>query len=270
MVECPGDQIAWMAEDDEGWARLGREAELIATLAAVGCRVTRVIGTDETARLQVRSRLPGISGYAIEQMVFGDSSRVSSATRYQRNSPLTEAGRVLARDLGAEIAALHRAPVEAAGSLGLQRTSYPTTLDQIDRQLARSAPLRDFRTAVFRLRDWFEALPDDPVIALGDLQMHNMAVDGSTGVLAGIFDFDEAAVAHRAEDFKYLLSFGLAFTQVAVEAYSAASGVPVRLDTVCRFHVLSALEHFTFVEDASPRWAEIVEWTRAALDRFPL
>jgi aminoglycoside phosphotransferase (APT) family kinase protein len=111
-------------------------------------------------------------------------------------------------------------------------------------------------------------VPDDPVIALGDIQMHNMAVDAATGALVGVFDLDGAAVAHRLEDFKYLPSFGVAFTRVTLEAYSAAGGPPVGLDGLGRFHVLSALEHFTFVNDASPRWAEIIEWSHTALDRF--
>ena len=268
MVDCPGDRIAWIAEDEEGWTRLQREAELIATLAAAGCRVPRVIRVDDVARLQVRSKLPGASGYAIESLVFGESVRLTSAARYQHDSPLTEAGCVLARDLGAEIAALHRAPVEEVTAMGLRRMPYLATLDQIDRQLARSALLQDLRTALPRLRNWFEALPDDPVIALGDIQMHNMGVDGETGALFGVFDFDEAAVAHRLEDFKYLPSFGVAFTRVALEAYSTAGGPPVDFDGVGRFHVLSALEHFTFVEDTSPRWTEIIEWGHAALERF--
>jgi hypothetical protein len=104
---------------------------------------------------------------------------------------------------------------------------------------------------------------DDPVIALGDIQMHNMGVDAATGALIGVFDFDGAASAHRLEDFKYLPSFGVAFTRVSLEAYSAAGGPPVGLDGVGRFHVLSALEHFTFVDDASPRWAEIIEWSHS-------
>lgn len=268
MVDCPGDRIAWIAEDGEGWDRLRREGELIATLAAAGCRVPRVTDVDEITRMQVRSRLPGISGYAIESLVFGESVRVPAAARYQHNSPLTEAGRVLAHDLGAEIAAFHRAPVEEARALGFRSTSYLTTLDQIDRQLVRSVLLRDVRTAVPRLRDWFAALPDDPVIALGDIQMHNMGVDAATGALVGLFDIDGAAVAHRLEDFKYLPSFGVAFTRVTLEAYSAAGGPPLGLDDVGRFHVLSALEHFTFVDNASPRWAEVIEWSHAALVRF--
>ena len=268
MVDCPGERIAWIAEDEEGWARLQREGDLIATLAAAGCRVPVVIGADSVARLQVRSRLPGISGYAIEGLVFGESLRVPGAALYQHSSALTEAGRVLARDLGAEIAALHRAPVEEARTLGLRRTSYLTILDQIDRQLARSAQLRDFRAAIPRMWDWFAALPDDPVIALGDIQMHNIGVDAATGALFGVFDFDGAAVAHRLEDFKYLPSFGVAFTRVTLDAYSAAGGPPLGLDGVGRFHVLSALEHFTFVDHASPRWADIIEWSHAAVDRF--
>jgi aminoglycoside phosphotransferase (APT) family kinase protein len=154
--------------------------------------------------------------------------------------------------------------------LGLAVTSYLAILEQIDRQLARIAQLQDFRTAVPRLWDWFRALPDDPVIALGDIQMHNMGVDAATGALAGVFDFDGAAMGHRLEDFKYLPSFGVAFTRVALEAYSAAGGPPLGLDGVGRFHVLSALEHFTFVDDASHRWAEIIEWSHLALHHFPV
>jgi aminoglycoside phosphotransferase (APT) family kinase protein len=271
MADCPGSRVAWIAEDDEAWARLRREGELIAILAAAGCQVPRVIGVDQVARLQVRSRLPGISGHAIEGLVFGKGRGVvPSAERYRHNSPLTEAGRALARDLGTAIAALHRAPVEEARALGLRSTSYLTILDEIDRQLARSVLRLDFRTAVARLQDWFVSLPEDPVIAFSDIQMHNMAVDAATGALVGFFDFDDAAVAHRLEDFKYLPSFGVAFTRVALEAYSAAGGPPLCLDDVGRFHVLSALEHFILVDDASPRWAEIIEWSHAALNRFPV
>jgi len=43
----PVTESAWIAEDDEGWARLRREEEFIAKLAAVGCRVPRVIRVDE-------------------------------------------------------------------------------------------------------------------------------------------------------------------------------------------------------------------------------
>jgi hypothetical protein len=57
---------------------------------------------------------------------------------------------------------------------------------------------------------------------------------------------------------------------VVLEAYSAGGGPPLGLDDVGRFHVLSALEHFTFVDDASPRWVEIIEWIHAALKRFPV
>lgn len=100
--------------------------------------------------------------------------------------------------------------------------------------------------------------------------MHNLAVDAATGGLAGVLDFDDASVAHRLEDFEYLPSFGVAFTRVALEEYSAAGGPPIDLDAVGRFHVLSALEHLTFVDDRSRRWAEIIEWGRAALDRFSI
>ncbi len=48
MIDGPGDRIAWIAADDEGWDRLRREGELIGTLGAAGCRVPTVIGVDES------------------------------------------------------------------------------------------------------------------------------------------------------------------------------------------------------------------------------
>jgi hypothetical protein len=60
------------------------------------------------------------------------------------------------------------------------------------------------------------ALPEDPVIALGGIQVHNLAVDA-------------AAVAPLVASMAWV-----------------------------DFHVLSALEHFTFVDDAAPHWAEII------------
>jgi aminoglycoside phosphotransferase (APT) family kinase protein len=72
--------------------------------------------------------------------------------------------------------------------------------------------LRDFKTAVAWLWDWFATLPDDPVIAIGDIQVHNMGVDAATGALVSVFDCDRAAVAHRLEDFKYVPSFVVTFT----------------------------------------------------------
>jgi aminoglycoside phosphotransferase (APT) family kinase protein len=73
------------------------------------------------------------------------------------------------------------------------------------------------------------------VLAHRDIQAHNLAVAPGSGALLGIFGFDDAGVAHRLEDFKYLPSFGPAFTAVAVDAYGGAGGSAPSVEEVGHF-----------------------------------
>jgi aminoglycoside phosphotransferase (APT) family kinase protein len=271
-LELPGDQIAFIAEDAQGWVRLRREQALLERLAsAVSFRVPIIVVVSETAQVQVRRKVPGTTGFAVESVVFGCPDKVPSVVRYQPDCPLTGAGRRLADGLGRALAEMQRAvSAEEALMLGFPTGAYVVMLDAVSARLAGRDELADVQAAVLSLRRWCGALRPDAVLCHRDLGMHNMAVDGTTGALCGIFDFDDAAVAHRLEDFKYLPSFGIAFTRLAVGAYAAAGGPSVSLDDVGRFHVLSALEHFLFVPEDSARWPQIVEWARAALNCFSL
>jgi aminoglycoside phosphotransferase (APT) family kinase protein len=152
--------------------------------------------------------------------------------------------------------------LSAAGKEGGRRN------DAVKDRLAEYPDLGDLRCAVPALRQWFVALAHAPVLAHRDVHAHNLAVDQDSGALVGLFDFEEAAVAHRAEDFKYLPSFGPTFTEVAVDAYAGAGGCPPSTEQVGRFHFLAALEHFLFFDEDSPRWPQIVAWSRRALAAF--
>ena len=270
-VELSNDWIAFVAEDNQGWARLRREHKLLERLAAgVSFGVPMIVAVAEAERVQVRRKVPGTTGFAVDAMVFGRPDKAPPAARYQPDILLSPAGQRLAHGLGRALAEMQRAvSAQEAVTLGVPTTSAIARLDTVRTWLAGRDDLADVRAAVPSLRRWFEDLEPDPVFCHCDLGMHNMAVDLATGALNGLFDFDEAAVAHRLEDFKYLPSFGLAFTRLALDAYASEGGTRLCLDDVGRFHVLSALEHFLFVAEDSARWPQIVEWTRAALACFP-
>jgi len=262
--------VAFVADDDEGWVRLEREALLLAHLEARGRLVVpRVLEREPVGRVQVRRKVPGLNGFAIEDLVFGRPGKLTGPERYSHDLVITPRGERLATDLGRAIFEVQQAlGATEARALGFPETPYLTVLDQVADHLDRRPALAHLAGALPELRRWFAALPDDPVVAVRDLQMHNVAVDPESGALLALFDFDDAGVAHRLEDFKYLPSFGRRFTAMALSAYADAGGPPLASSDVWRFHVLSALEHFLFVPEGTERWREIVAWSTESLQRI--
>jgi hypothetical protein len=269
FAELPGETVAFVAEDEDAWARLAREAALLDSLRSkVAFAVPEVTATDATCRVQVRRKVVGLSGAPVEVLVSGAEEALGT-DRYRADFPVSAAGRRLATDLGRALADLHQAvPADAARALGFPEPSYTAVLDAVASRLADHPDLGDLRGAVHSLRQWFAALAPDPVLAHRDVQAHNLAVDPASGGLLGVFDFDDAAVAHRAEDFKYLPSFGPTFTEVAVDAYGRTGEHPPSIEQIRRFHALAALEHFLFFAEDSPRWTQIVAWSRWASAAF--
>jgi aminoglycoside phosphotransferase (APT) family kinase protein len=270
-VHLSGGRMAFAADDVAGWARLQREGRLLRRLAgAVGLAVPALVGEWERGRVQIRQKIDGVNGFPVEELIFGRPRRVPSVERYRPDFTITEQGRRLGGDLGRAIAAIQDAldAVEAR-EWGFEDTDYLGVLDRVGETLARFPSLADLQAAVPPLRAWFAALAPDPVLAVRDLQMHNLAMDPDDGRLLGLFDFDDAGVAHRLEDFKYLPSMGIEFIRLALDGYASAGGPRLELPAVWRFHLLSALEHFLFVPPEAPRWAEIADWSRRALAAMP-
>jgi aminoglycoside phosphotransferase (APT) family kinase protein len=267
LAELPGDRIAFVAEDSDAWSRLVREAALLERLAStVSFTVPEVIAIDASRGVQVRRKVAGLCGIGVERLVFGTPDELRVAARYRVDCPISSEGWRLAADLGRALAELHGAvPVDTARALGFPETSYVTALESIRERLAANRDLDDLRDAIPPLVRWFTALEPVPVLAHRDVHAHNIAVDSGSGALLGIFDFEDAAVGHRADDFKFFPSFGMTFTVIAIEAYARAGGMPLTLEDVVRFHALAALEHFLHFTSENARWTQIVEWSRHAV-----
>src|SRR5215472_10170450 len=181
VMELTHDRIAFVAEDDNAWTRLCREEALLRRLAGAGFGVPAVVAVAERERVQIRRRIPGISGFDAERMILGRPGRsVPAAERYRKRLVITTFGDTLARDLGWAVFCLQRAcPAGDALALGLPRADYVAQLDAIEQRLAAHRELNDIGSAVPSLRRWFAALPDHPVLGHRDLGVHNVAVESS-------------------------------------------------------------------------------------------
>lgn len=262
------DRLVFKADDEVAWRRLELEAEVISRFAvAVGGRIPHVLDRDEETRTQVRKRILGVSGREVERLIFGVDAALTPRERYDETCPLTAAGATLAADLGRTLARIHGAvPLDDALRLGVpanQPRLGDATAD-ILRAHARSPLLEQ---ALRSARTWLTRVPSDTVVVHGDPHLHNLAADAESGELLGIFDFDETACADRRHDLAYLHSNGLPFARVALRAY-AEVGPPVDEREIGRFHVICALDHFSFVAPDSDRFPRIIDWATTAAASF--
>jgi Ser/Thr protein kinase RdoA (MazF antagonist) len=175
----------------------------------------------------------------------------------------------LAVDLGHTLAALHSAiSGEEALEIGFPKRNSLVLLDAVDTELSPHKEAEKIRAALPSIKRWFAALPLDLVFCHRDIQAYNFTIDKNTGALLGLFDIEDAGIEHRAEDLKYLPSYGMTFTSLALQAYNQAAKTNVTMEEVGYFHTLSALEHFLFISRERTRWPQIVDWSLAAIEKF--
>src|SRR5262249_8274558 len=156
---------------------LAREAALLNRLRSkLSFAVPEVTRTDDAHRVQVRRKVVGLSGVAVEILAVGAEEALGT-DRYRADFPVSGAGHRLAADTGRPLAELHGAgPVDAARALGFPEAPYVAVLDAVEDRLAEYPDLGDLRGAVPALRRWFAGLPHDPVLAHRDVHAHNLAV----------------------------------------------------------------------------------------------
>ena len=231
-----GDRIAFFADAPEAVERLGRER---AILDLIGPRIIQfaipsVEHASPDGRLQVRSMVKGVEATAC----FG-------GYECQRLLDASPAGRRLARELGHALAELHGSVTHAeAEAVGVPvGEPLPQAIADLHRRLVGCLPDPALAPALDAVLERCVALGEEEagrVLIHGDPCAANLVIDPESGRLVGMFDFEYAAWADRHDDFYALHSFGDVFTERALAAYAAASGVRPSLRRAAAYHVYAA------------------------------
>lgn len=260
----PGDRIAWFPANPAGAARLAREARVLALLAN-HCRFAtpRLLATGPN--WQLRAAVPGT---------------VDPWSTYQRVLADPGYARALGAQLGTMIADQHQSipPADLVGWLP-ERSAWPYPLARIAADLPHVVTDRALIETCLTTIDTYERAATtvtDRVLTHGDLGLHNVAL-APDGAVAGIFDYDDAALADRHTDFRYLLFDNLddAMLEAAIAAYRASGGPAIDPTRVALFNAASAIGFLADRRGSGPderpagRTLEAdLAWTRLALSRL--
>lgn len=263
-ARLPGHRIAWFPTDPLGQQRLAREARALGLIERY-CRfrAPRLIHRSD-AGWQLRHEVPGVSD------PFAVYRRVREDQRFAA---------VLGGNFGRLLADQHLSiPRAELGDWLLPRPGWPPPVPQVAADLPRvtnDRELIDRALALLARSEAAEADITDRVLAHTDFGFHNMVVTPD-GAVAGVFDYDEASLADRHYDFRYLLLDDRDDTLLvtAIEAYEASGGHPIDLSRIRLLNAASAVAFLAFRGDAGPdekpagrTLAEDLRWTRMALDQ---
>jgi aminoglycoside phosphotransferase (APT) family kinase protein len=238
IAELPGERVAHLPPDDASAVRLARERRLLALIAPrVDFAVPRPLGPLD-APLDLRARVPGVSGPAGLAAHFRAIADPARAARLADDFARIAAGLHQALS-AAELAALGPAPAPAwpmaAARLAALAPSLPGDL------AARASE-------VVARYGGIEVAPADHALVHGDLGSHNFGFDDAGGV-TGLFDFEEAAAGDRHRDFRYLPSYGEPAFPLALAAYATRTGFVPSLERVCLYHAATALSYLAWRAD---------------------
>lgn len=263
-VRLCGGRMAWIPMNVQGALRMGverRVLELLATRCAF--RVPRVLHI-AAAGWDLRAMVPGeCDPWGLYQRLRGD--RVLA--------------RQIGRSLGGILAEQHsRISVEDTQGWLPDRLGWPEPWDLIESQLPDVVDdielLRDIGHVIERCRaeDYFKS--NDGVLVHGDLGLHNIAIEPSTDIVEGVFDYDGAAWVDRHYDFRYLI-FDRQDDDLlggALEVYESELGIRLDRHRIRRLNAACAIGFLAYRRGTDPEaqscgrtLAEDIGWVRHAL-----
>jgi len=256
--------MAWFPTNRRGLKRLRRERRVLALLAAAA----------DFAAPRVLHAAP--DGWDLRALVAGPCDPQAV---YQR----VIADRGFARQLGAEmgriLAQQHAIPIRSLIGRLPRRPAWPIGAAYARRRLPKvtgDAALVGRALALAEAYDASTAEVAERVLVHADFGFHNLVIDPDLGRVLGVFDYDGAALADCAHDFKYMLldHEDETLLEAAIAAYEALAG---RLVDRGRVRLLNAASAVTFLayragwapEDRSAgrALADDLRWTRMALAR---
>lgn len=250
--------VAFIADDAGAWARLSAEGALLGIWRDADIPAPLVLEEVPGLRVQIRARLDGLTGAAIEPLIFG---RPNVPDRYAPDVPLTEFGRTLAGSYGELAAQMHDAlTIDSAVARALG-PKVPIDLEACGARILRWAPT--LLGAFEEVRERLMNQPGADVVVHGDLHFHNMVL-AEDGRILGVFDVGDAGIAHAASELQYAHSLGPRFVEHALRAYSRCRA-PVDEEEVLCAHLRSALGHLLWFPPESPRHKGILRWIEGAL-----
>ncbi|MFI4974464.1 MAG: phosphotransferase family protein [Caulobacterales bacterium] len=263
MARLADGRMAWFPVGDEAREAMRKECRILGLIEArCTFRAPRVLHVSP-------------AGWDLRQPVPG---RVSPSELYHRIAADDGLARRLGADIGAALAEQHGliGTRELAGWLNTE-AGWPMPRSWLDERLPRTGADGRLLRRVARMLDAYFALTcDDPVLTHGDLGLHNIAVDASDGSLAGVFDYDGAALADRCHDFKYLLFDRESESMLdgALSAYEPALSVRLDRRVIRLMNAACAIGFLAFRDGHAPQenWCgrtleEDLRWTDLALSR---
>lgn len=260
----PEGRMAWFPTGPAGRARLEREARVLRLLTDHCSFAVPTVEHVATEGWQLRRSVPGICDPAATYRRVREDSGFAAALGGQIGSMLaSQHGAVVGTDLR------NRLPSKPSWPLPRHQIEYDLRLVIDDATLIRRA---------VAIIERYESEPNilDPVLLHGDLGFHNMVVDPSTGILVGVFDYDDAAFGDRHHDFKYLLLDipEEKLLHAAILAYQAARGAPIELARIHLFNAASAVGFLAYraghgaeERPAGRTLDEDLAWLRLAMAR---
>jgi aminoglycoside phosphotransferase len=266
MVRLPDRRLAWFAASESGRRRLVTERRVLRLLEA-RCEfgAPRVLLEGADGDFDVRTIVPGDA----------DPWHLYAAMRSGTDPP-TRIGVAVGRILAEQHTNIHAADVD--GWLP-RRPEWPEPRSWIRERLVRVVDDTKLLANADAIMAAYEAVPvreADRVLVHTDVGFHNLAVDRTSRVVHGLFDYDSAAWADRHHDFRYLVFDldGDEMLNAACATYEPLVGCAIDRPRVLLYNAACALSFLAYRDGTDPEQrscgrtlAEDLRWSRHAIGR---
>ena len=254
-------RIAWFPEHAEGRAAIANERRIL-RLIEENCRY-----------LAPRILYAHADGWDVREMVAGVPA--PDFLEQVRNDPVAarQTGGALGGILADQHTLIHASELEGwlprvgPWPADADLANLPRVVDDLA-LLARIGRALELRTAMMN------ALID-PVLVHGDLGPWNLACDPRTGAVNGVFDYGDACLGDRHQDFRYMLFHRedeQVMLEAAIAAYEGETGTRLDRRRIGFFNAVEAIAFLAFRVGHAPeeRWcgrtlAEDLAWADTAL-----